>query len=372
MKRYGIGIVTLALMARMVSPIGAAEPQEREGGRHYWPTKQWRVADPATQGVDPNKLADAWRFASGQNTKALLIVRHGYIVAEYYAGDFYADDAHDSYSMAKSVCSAVVGIAIQQKKIESVQQKLTEFFPMRGAPADAPYRGHITIEHLLTMTSGTDFDNKVHYPQMKASPDWVDYVLSRPVTHAPGSFWRYTADPTLLSGIVSKATGMSMYAYAKSELFDPIGMNSVRWKGGPNDHTNGNGDLFATARDCARFGFLYLNNGRWDGRQILPADWVERSTQPCRSAERAPCDCWQPEGRPAASGAPFDYGYLWWCRRLPGVPADAYYAFGGFGQFILIVPSLDVVMVRLGHDRVQSDLVILPEMAARIVAAVKP
>jgi CubicO group peptidase (beta-lactamase class C family) len=228
----------------------------------------------------------------------------------------------------------------------------------------------ITIEHLLTMTSGIDFDNSAHYPIMLTTDNWCEYVLSRPVINSPGTHWKYKADPTVLSGIVTQVTGMSMLDYAQQHMFSHIGIDEITWVSDPAGNSSGNGDVHTTARHYARFGYLFLNYGRWDNRQILSPMWIWLSTQPCRSSERLFCNCWDSTGVPVSSTIPLEYGFLWWCRKMDGVPEDAYYAFGGYGQFVVVIPSLDLVIVRLGHKSGQSDIHFLPEMTRRVVEAV--
>ncbi len=340
------------------------------GERDYWPTEAWRTADPQTHGVDPNALNHLLEYLGELKTDAFLAVRHGYIVKQWYGSDFSKDDVHDSYSMAKSFCNAAVGLAIQDKTIKGIHQNVSEFYPEYSHDPNS-YFNDVTIEHLLSMTSGIDYDNRIHYPQMQESNDWAGYVLSRPVIHRPGTMWKYKADPMVLSGIISRVTGQSMFDYLNARVFQVIGIHSARWKSDPTGQSSGNGDLFAKAEDYARFGFLYLNNGCWDGKRILDPDWIRASTAPCRSKQRVFCNCWDNNSVCVSADQPLEYGYLWWCRKIPGVPDDMYYAFGGLGQFFLIIPSLDMVVVRLGQDRCHADIEILPKMLQLIVKAVE-
>lgn len=369
MKRAFINLPAVLALAVTVWA-GQNRDAPAEPARDYWPTQSWQSRHPEDLGFDADKLRAAEDYIRRKDTDAFLVIRHGYIAAEHYYDDFGKNDLHNSYSVAKSFTGAAVGAAVRQGLLGGPEQSLCEFFPPDPARPDAAMYGMITLEHLLTMTSGIDYENVIHYPEMIRTKNWAAYVRSRPVIHPPGTVWKYKADPTLLSAVVGNAAGKSMAEFAREHIFEPIGITDLRWDGDPCGVTSGNGDIHTTARHYARLGFLYLNAGRWDGEQILPPGWVEASTRPCREEKRIRCDCWSKEPVRIPPDGVIEYGYLWWCRKLPGVPDDAYYAFGGFGQFILVVPGLDLVVVRLGYDREHSDLTILPDMARLVVEAV--
>ncbi len=344
-------------------------------GRHekiedYWPGSEWKEVLPEEVGLDGGKLVEAELYLQRYPTQAFLVTRHGYIAYEKYYVDFSKEDEHDSYSVAKCFTSAAVGSAIQEDLISSEKARLTEFISAEEANTPNPeHYDQIKIEHLLTMTSGIEFNNRKDYPEMIKKDNWADYVLQKRIVNKPGEYWKYKADPTLLSAVITDVTGKSMYDHAKENIFDVIGMGEIRWESDPCGITSGNGNLFATARDYARLGYLMLNDGVWDGKRILAESWVDKSTGPCMYEERVHCDCWSEEPMKVPEGKVLEYGYGWWSRKFEGVPNDASYAFGGKGQFILVIPSLDIVAVRLADDRVKSDEVILPEMAKLISQA---
>lgn len=353
---------------------GCRSDKNSQPGRQgqYWPADQWRKAQPEDVGLNCGKLFEAELYLLQYPTQAFIVIRHGYIAFEGYYNGFSQDDLHDSYSIAKCFTSAAVGCAVKQGLIPSVQSRLADFITPHdaGTPNPEHYK-QITIEHLLTMTSGIDYSNRQHYPQMINNDDWAGYVLKRPIPHQPGTCWKYKADPTLLSAVISKTANMNMFEYAKEHIFATIGIDNIEWKSDPSGNTSGNGDVFTTAENYARLGYLMLNEGSWNNVQVLPAGWVDKSTAPCISPDRAFCDCWSETPIQVPDDIPLEYGYAWWCRKFEAVPEDAYYAFGGKGQFILVIPSLDMVAVRLAEDTVRSDQIILPNWARLLVEAVE-
>jgi CubicO group peptidase (beta-lactamase class C family) len=258
---------------------------------------------------------------------SVLVVRHGYLVYEkYFRGDATQD--YEVASVTKSVTSMLVGIAMQQGYIKNLDQKLQDFFPEYvKQDMDARTRA-ITLKNLLTMTSGFAWSEETpwSWPQ---SGDWVRYVIEGTMAAEPGLKFTYdTAAVHLLSGILTKVTGTSTLDFANRSLFQPLGIAKPQWEADPQGRNNGGRGLFLRARDMAKLGYLVLNDGLWDGQQIVPADWVRASTTK------------QNEG-----GFPeqTSYGYLWWVTTTNG--HDAYYAAGYGGQFIYVIPDLDLVVV---------------------------
>ncbi len=338
----------------------------------YWPDRQWRKAQPEDVGLNSGKLFEAELYLLQYPTQAFIVIRNGFIAFEGYYNGFSQHDLHDSYSIAKCFTSAAVGCAVKQGLIPSVKTALADFIPADHAETPNPdYYKQITIEHLLTMTSGIDYSNREHYTEMIKHDDWARYVLKRPIPHQPGTCWKYKADPTLLSAVISASAGMNMFDYAKKHLFSAIGIENIEWKSDPSGTTSGNGDVFTTARNYARLGCLMLKKGRWNGSRVLPPGWVEKTVAPCSSSEREFCDCWSEIPIQVPDDIPLEYGYAWWCRKIEAVPEDAFYAFGGKGQFILVIPSLDMVAVRLADDNVKSDKLILPQWARLLVESVE-
>lgn len=304
--------------------------------RDYWPTAGWRSAPPDDHGLDPAKLiaAQAHLAEHVPHIDSLLIVRGGYLVHEQYANGAL----HNLQSVTKSVTSALVGIAILAGDLESTAEPIGSLLPEVFATIHERDKREITVRDLLTMRSGLDWQE--YGPavlQMTASPDWVHFVLERPLIHAPGSTFNYsTGDSHLLAAALQKLTGMSALAYADLYLFGPLGITQRRWPADPQGINVGGAELALTPRDMAKFGYLYLNQGMWDGEQVIPAAWV------CESAEyhtlfepESPDDC-----------ETLGYGYLWWLR--PQGPYESMIAVGYGGQFTYVIPDLDMVVVMTG------------------------
>lgn len=340
-----------------VGPLSAGLPA-------YWPTADWRSESADKLGFDADKLAQAVAFKTPEsNTQAVLVIRHGYIAAEKYFGAFGASTPHESYSMAKSFTSGLVGIAIAEGKLSSVDEKVCAAYPAQWSCDDASDpRSRVTVDHAMNLMTGLAWQEdwrstKVGQPNDAYAPEMLERVLARKAVMEPGLKRRYsTGDPALLSGVLQKATGMTAYAYAKQKIFDVIGTPGVRWSSDSKGRTNTYANLKATAREYAKYGYLYLNRGRWDGAQVVPAEWVDRTTRAVH-----PCEDWNQNlwhvnlpvrlGKqdPACDGLfclPTDHANL---------PADGFFAEGVAGQFIFVVPSEDLVIVRLANDKMGSD-----------------
>ncbi|MGN6694836.1 MAG: serine hydrolase domain-containing protein [Aquihabitans sp.] len=303
------------------------------------PGKEWVLEEPADEGMDPVTLEDArtYALAEGRNTQGVVIVRNGAIVSEWYADGADADSWTASWSVAKSFTSAVTGIAVEQGDIGSVDDAAAEYLTQwEGTDKEA-----ITVEDILHMQSGLTWDEDYRpssletsdVVQMGLSEDELSYALDRPVAHEPGTVFNYSSgDAMIQGGLVEAATGEPMRDYAEEHLFGPIGMEKAEWWQDAQGNTLGYCCLDSTARGFARFGLLYERGGKWGDEQVVPADWVAASIE-------------------NASPQPDDpgYGYMWWLLDdVKGVPKDTYAAQGHDGQFIYVIPSLDLVVVRTG------------------------
>jgi CubicO group peptidase (beta-lactamase class C family) len=263
----------------------------------------------------------------------LLIVRDGYILAERYYPPFEQDTAHELFSATKSVISALVGIAIDKGYLKDLDQSVLSFFPRRSIANPDPRKDRITLEHLLTMTSGLDWaESDAIYEEMYRSLDWVQFVLDRPMADEPGTRFNYNSGNShLLSAILQAASGMSTMDLAQTHLFGPLGISRFTWETEPSGIPIGGWGLSLTPRDMAKIGVLYLDNGVWDGQQILPADWVRASTHGHVQIDE-PLEPWE-----------LQLGYGWWLHEF-----GAYAAHGRGGQFIFVTPDLDLVVVFTG------------------------
>lgn len=320
------------------------------------PDDGWAVSTPAAEGMDADGL-DAlmtYAFADGRNTQGVVVVRNGAIVAERYAPGRDRESWAASWSVGKSVASALIGIAIEEGLIANVDVPLTDYYPeWVGTERDG-----ITLRHVLQQTTGLAWDEN-YDPSGIESSDVInivltedsplEYVLQRPQATEPGAAFVYSSgNSLLLSGILAQATGMSAGEYAQARLFGPLGLGRASWWSDTEGTTLTYCCLDMRSRDFARFGQLYLDNGRYEGAQIVPEAWITESLE--------------------ASTAFDGYGYQWWLdgNRQSAFPSDTYAAHGHDGQHIFVVPSLDLVVVRNGtYDRTRGEAVASPSLFVR-------
>src|SRR5215211_2379327 len=271
--------VTLPLAAALARSVSA---QESAGDRPYWPTDDWRRSRPERQGMDPGLLDEAARIIGTEmpDVTGLLVIRHGYVVQEQYFGDRYGrNDPVKIRSITKSFAGALIGIALSEGKLESLDQTIGELIPERIPSTADPGTPGISLRHLLTMTSGWEWDIGTDYQRLIASKNWAALTLSRPIVYEPGTFYAYnTGGSHLLSVILATVTGQDTADYAQEKLFDPLGIARPTWQRSPQDEAVGGFGLELTARDLAKLGYLYLNDGVWDGQRLVPSSWVQEAT----------------------------------------------------------------------------------------------
>jgi CubicO group peptidase (beta-lactamase class C family) len=294
----------------------------------YWPTKAWRASTPEEQGMDSQKLAQMLAAIQEQRLSlhSLLVIRNGYIVSETYFPPYRQDTTHELYSCTKSFISTLIGIALDKAFIDRVDHRIVDFFPGRTFANLDPQKAAMTLEDVLTMRSGLDWqEGDPAYVAMYRSADWVKYVLDKPMAASPGSQFNYCSGCShLLSAILQKATGMNTRDFAKQYLFKPLGISNFKWETDSAGIPIGGWGLQLTPRDMAKLGYLYLRGGQWDGRQIVSSAWVEDATQ-----------------KHTDTDGDLGYGYQWW--TVPSLAA--YTALGRYGQTIFVVPAEDLVIV---------------------------
>ena len=352
----------------MVGPAAAGLPV-------YWPTEDWQSLPPAMLGLDEGALAAAVDLETADSSsQAVLVVRHGYVAAEKYFGGFTAGTRHESYSMAKSFTSALIGIAIEQGLLTGIDEKLCTYYPDDWDCSDtSDPRSRITIEHAMNISTGLRWQENWRSNATGAndaySLDLLATALAREAVEEPGTRMRYsTGDPALLSGVLQGATGKTALAYGHEVLFDPIGMSGVQWNSDPRGGTTTYAGLRATAREYAKLGYLYLNRGSWDGTQLVPAAWVAETTH-----GDAPCDDWYRflwhQNPPVRLGTQDPDCDALFCppTAFADLPADIFFAEGVNGQFIFVIPSADMVIVRLANDSPGSEH--WDELAQRMLTA---
>ncbi len=295
----------------------------------YWPTAGWELSSPEEQGMDSGALVPMFDYIREHslNLHSLLVIRHGHLVVEAYFYPFDRNTLHDIASCTKSFTSTAIGIAADQGFL-SLPQPIMDFFTDRDIAHHDQRKDAITIEHLLTMTSGLEAINEpteITLENMLVHDDWVQFALDLPLTHAPGAHFSYNSCGShLLSAIVSEATGRNAAAFLREALFVPIGINDSYWPEDPRQITHGFGNLRMTPRNMGRLGFLFLREGRWDNQTIVSKQWVHAATR----------------NQTGTIGPEDGYGYQWWTYSL-----GSYYAAGRGGQRIFVLPLLDLVVV---------------------------
>jgi CubicO group peptidase (beta-lactamase class C family) len=317
-------------------PLASERPEALDDG--------WAVSTLGDEGLDARQVAEVEKRiqdgAYGQ-VHSCLIVRNGKLVYERYFHGFRRDSLHRLYSVTKSVTSALVGIAIEQGLIGGVDEQAISYFPeYRDATWD-PRKDAITLEHLLTMSSGLQFDewsypygdDRNSYTQMTSSPDWIRWGLQQPLVAEPGTRFAYSSANThVFAGILYKTSGLQAAEFAQQHLFAVLGISDTFWYVGDGltAVSGAYGGLTMRARDMAKFGYLYLQGGRWNGQQVVPRAWVEESVRPH-----------------IATGTGAEYGYFWWIHRMTvGQRTVQWFAGRGYADQILAVfPNLDLVVV---------------------------
>jgi CubicO group peptidase (beta-lactamase class C family) len=266
------------------------------------------------------------RAATLPRLRSLLISVDGRLAAERYFYGATALGSANIKSASKSLIATLVGIALDRGQLRDVHEPIGRFIP--EYVKNDPQKGAITLEDLLTMRAGLETTSNRNYGRWVSSPNWVRFVLQQPFVDEPGGRMIYsTGNSHLLSAILTRTTGASTLAFAQSALAKPLGVAIGSWARDPQGIYLGGNEMAMRPRDMLRFGELYLNEGRYNGRQVLSAHWIRESTLP-RTTSR-----WS--GR--------EYGYGWWIRSLAGIPV--FYAWGYGGQFIFVVPPLRTVVV---------------------------
>jgi CubicO group peptidase (beta-lactamase class C family) len=317
----------------------------------------WAIASPESVGIDGASLCGiAARLKAGDaDVHAVVIARYGKLVFEqYFRGydepwdapngqhDFDATTRHDMRSASKSVVSLLVGIAIERRLIAGVDEPVVKFFP-EWAALKTPGWDNLTLRHLLTMSSGIEWDENRAWtdpandePHLGYEADPIGYVLAKPIAAPPDTIWNYNGGGTdLLGNILERVSGKSLPDFAREALFQPLGITDWEWKTYPK-----NGKISAAAglrlrpRDAAKIGQLVLDRGIWNGRQLVPATWIAQSIAPRFQAI-------------GYFGGLFFYGYQWWLGRTlsDGREITWIAAMGLGGQRIFIVPELDLVVM---------------------------
>jgi CubicO group peptidase (beta-lactamase class C family) len=305
-----------------------------------WPTKEWQISTPEEQGMDSAALASLVDLGQTLNLDSLLVVRHGKLVLDAYYAPYTADITHAVNSVTKSVTGTLAGIALKDGVLDSTSHPMLDFFGDRGVDSADSRKAAITIQHLLDMTSGLAWKEPLSDERpdsmidMERSQDWIKFILDRPMAAAPGETFNYnTGNSHLLSAILAKVTGVSTEDYAKAKLFGPLGITRWQWGRDPQGVSMGGYRLALLPRDMAKFGYLYLHRGEWDGKQLIAPEWTDKVNHATVNMN-------------AQFNKALRYSNQFWATPDRGL----YWANGYHCQTIAVYPALDMVAVTTARD----------------------
>ncbi|MCU1303919.1 MAG: beta-lactamase [Candidatus Sulfotelmatobacter sp.] len=396
-KSAALLVLGSSVFAGSIVPVRAQNSRPTASSTASWPAHEWTKGTPASVGIDKKILAglDA-DLSTGKYplVDSFAVFRCGIEVFDHayhhdygtiYAKEaktrgplnarltgpynyfdptwhpyYHGTDLHTMQSVTKTVSSITIGIAITRGDFKAgLDTPLLEYFDVAKVKNVDDRKRRITLRHVLTMSTGLDWNEEVAYDDpkndadlMEATDDWVQYVIDRPMAHEPGKVFNYSSGGSeLLAYIFEKETGQDIEKYAQKYLFAPLSMDHY-WKRSPMGVVDTEGGLFLRTADLAKLGYLYLHHGMWDGQQIVSKDWVQQSIAPFIDAE---------EG--------FQYGYKWWLLPRTDKPGFIWMARGFGGQRLMVFPEENLIAVFTGWD-ILKDPPIDRELVNRILPAV--
>jgi CubicO group peptidase (beta-lactamase class C family) len=330
--------------------------QAQDTDNSVWPTKEWLTSTPEEQGMDSAALAKLVAYGESHSFDSLLVVRHGRIVTEAYYAPYSGGIPHEIFSSTKAITGTLLGMVYKDGLLDRLDHPVLDFFADRHVANVDDRKQAITVQNLLDMTSGLDWDQGFEggtqqtMQDMYRASNLTQFILDRPMAHPPGEVFNYSnGNPDLVSAIITRLTGKPEEDYARERLFAPLGIADLHWDRDPQGLTIGDGMLFLLPRDMAKFGYLYLHHGEWEGRQLLPAGWADVLNH-----------------RIVNTHASYDpsqsYSNFFWI--LP--ERHVYMANGKDGQNIAVFPDLDIVVVTTARKYVP-----LRRLADSVASAVK-
>jgi CubicO group peptidase (beta-lactamase class C family) len=338
MKKFPAPCLLLLLLLAAVPTVPIATSRTVAYQPHHRPiaTSQKSASlprsSPEQQGISSADIL-AFVDAADKDIDAMnsfMLVRHGTVVAEGWWGPYDRDTPHILYSLSKSFTSTAVGLAISEGKL-SLDDQVLKFFPEEAPAEPSVNLRAMRVRDLLRMNTGNQSEAPIRPGEpTKGNDSWTKTFLAHPVPFKPGTHFLYNSPATyMLSAIVQKVTGMTVLDYLRPRLFEPLGFKDPKWDTSPQGITVGAYGLSVRTEEIARFGILYLQKGRWNGKQLIPASWVEQATSMQTSNGSAPTSDWD-QG----------YGYQFWRSRYSSFRGD-----GAFGQYCMVIPEMDAVVV---------------------------
>ncbi len=335
-----IHLLTSIILVLSMLLVGCGPSAEELDAVDYTPLPgdDWKVSTPENQGLAPVLVAELYQNAAELETLyGLLVVKDDFLIAEDYFNGSSVGQRTLLQSASKSYLSALVGIAIEQGCLSSIEQKMIDFFPEVADQIIDPRKRQITIREMLQMRAG--------YPDEETDPAYLEalywgvyppLIVEFPLVSEPGTGFNYSnLTFNWLAIMLARACGTDLKSYAQQHLFQPTDTEVGDWLQDRDGHYIGSGGIHVTARDAARFGLLYLNNGEYEGDQIIPADWVHDSLQTYSENAR--------DYGMSLSFRDLGYGYGWWTARAG--KHDFSFAWGHGGQLIVLLDELDMVIV---------------------------
>ncbi len=325
----GLSGIALLVVGAMLAAYAYLTPGNRgEGNPSYWPTKGWRYAEPKQVGMNATMLGEMKSRIAETGIDSVLVVKDGYLVLDEYYHDYRKEDLHEIFSATKSVVSALIGIAHDRGEYPSLDTEVLSLFTTRTVKNVDDWKRSLTLRDLLTLTSGFDVNEGMSvgpdYWRFLNSPDPTQFSLDLPMRREPGTYFYYASpDIHLATRVLAESTKTTPLDYAKRHLFGPLNITDSVWPTDPDGNNWGQTYLKLMPHDMAKIGYLYLNEGQWDGQQIISKEWVRESTTKHVNVTSS-----------------YGYGYYWW------VDDDGfYYAMGAQGQYIFVVPDKNLVAV---------------------------
>jgi len=302
----------------------------------------WPVSTPSAQGMDSIRtLAGLQQIQKAPFLLSFLVIKNDLLVFEYYAPGIVPENDFNVHGISASVTSALVGIALDRRLLQSVDELILKFFPSFDTTRINPRKRTWTVEHLLTMRSGMEWNEyENHSTLFNSGTNWINTALGLPLASAPGDSFVFTSpNANILAAMIARVSGMSAYRFAEKNLFGPLNIAVRDWSRDPQDLYLGGTGMRFTPRDLARFGQLYLRNGLLEGKQIVSRSWIQQSVMPRNAL-------------PGRRGefTSLNYGYLWWTNYAES--DSLFFASGYGGQMILVVPNRSLVIVTIADEAV--------------------
>ncbi|RPH90767.1 MAG: class C beta-lactamase-related serine hydrolase [Calditrichaeota bacterium] len=321
------------------------------------PNDLWPFSSPEAQGMNGQLLSSAFSSAEAKGfVDGIVVIRNGTLVAERYYNGFDEYKPHNIMSVSKSFLSAMTGIAVDMGIISSLDEKMLDSFPEYQTADLDPLKQTITVRHLLTMRMGIRGeadDNYGVYMDFYHSSNWIEKTINAPLVSDHGEKIHYNTFQThLLAVLLSSKAGKSAFDFATEYLCRPMNIDIDAWEKDPQGNYFGGNSMYFTPREMAMLGYLYLQKGFLGGRQILSSSWVELTLSPTSHSSH-----------PNEWGAlkNYSYGYLWWLGQINDY--DLFMGYGYGGQFVVVFPDLQLIVVTTAKHQVDPDMSTVQEWA---------